>query len=956
MLKLSPLTHRLALLGLGAHLALLGSAALAQAQDGAQKIERVEVTGSRIKRISDEGSLPVQVITSVQMERAGIVTAEQLLATLTSNGNGLDNMASQSDVVAGSSRGNNGASFANLRGQGSENTLVLLNGRRVAAHGLNGTAVNLNTIPMSAVERVEVLKDGASAIYGTDAIGGVINFILKRDFTGLEFQASADATQQGGGNIYRVAATGGIGNLATDGYNAMFALTRTENKILSGSDRSFVNTFQPDRGLAVDTRGTPTGTVFTSTAGTFPDNILGKGSGPKLPGGTQAYNGINVLNLPGAAGCQTMANSAAYDAALWATPSAAYGCAWDTGVAATLQQPVENNNLVARVSKTLGEHLLTAEFVAAKVHSAKSFSNSQLSTSGTNKYLYPSTGASYDKVFNSIAAVFPSIAANKGKPIAFRWRCMPCGAREIETETESSRFFIGLDGPLPFADWDYKTGISAASSEDSSKLGNGYYYRQGLIAAFDSGKLNPFAMPGEAQTAAGLAALEEATARGLKLYGGKFKVTQLDASATGPLFKLPAGTVMGAFGIDLRRETYRFGGIDGAPSSDKYTDLNIPNAPFDSSNSVTGATRDVKAAYGEVMIPVLKQLEVTAALRTDDYTGFGRSTNPKISARFTPSSALLFRGSYSTGFKVPTFSQALNGATISPYAGKDLVDPAKCASLVVSASNPACAAVTPDIISGGNAALAPETSKQYSFGFVLAPMQDLTLGADWWSIERSGAIRTPGMSELLKNYTRFSDRFSRNAAGDLVAIDQRWFNAGGGKTQGVDVSAAWAGTMLEGKWVASLEGSYLIEKKSRISDTDPWGPSELGKFNRYSDPGIRWKHVASFSYAKGDWVGSLTQRFTGGYEDAVLPGVANGTVKPANWVKDVKSYSTFDTSVTYSGFKSLRLTAGVKNLLNTDPPFSTYYDADLGSGSSWDPRVADPRGRAFTLLANYTFK
>jgi len=232
----------------------------------------------------------------------------------------------------------------------------------------------------------------------------------------------------------------------------------------------------------------------------------------------------------------------------------------------------------------------------------------------------------------------------------------------------------------------------------------------------------------------------------------------------------------------------------------------------------------------------------------------------------------------------------------------------------------------------------------------------MTLGADWWSIERSGAIRTPGMSELLNNYARFSDRFARNAAGELVSIDQRWFNAGGGKTQGVDVSAAWAGKMLDGKWVASLEGSYLIEKKSRISDTDPWGPSELGKFNRYSDPGIRWKHVASFSYAKGDWVGSLTQRFTGGYTDAVLPGVANGTVKPANWVKDVKSYSTFDTSVTYSGFKSLRLTAGIKNLLNTDPPFSTYYDADLGSGSSWDPRVADPRGRAFTLLANYTFK
>ena len=179
-MKLNRLMVQLAVLGLGAHIGA------AMAQNEGAKLERVEVTGSSIKRIKDEGALPLQVITRKDIERQGIVSAEQLIATLSVNGNGLDNLASNADVVAGQARGNNGASSANLRGQGAASTLILLNGRRVAAHGLNGGVVDLQQIPFAAVERVEILKDGASAIYGTDAIGGVINFILRKDFAGLE--------------------------------------------------------------------------------------------------------------------------------------------------------------------------------------------------------------------------------------------------------------------------------------------------------------------------------------------------------------------------------------------------------------------------------------------------------------------------------------------------------------------------------------------------------------------------------------------------------------------------------------------------------------------------------------------------------------------------------------------------------------------------------------------------
>jgi iron complex outermembrane receptor protein len=157
------------------------------------KLDKFVVTGSMIKRLDGEGATPLLTLTPLEMELRGIGSAEQMLMELNINGNGLDNLASNADVVSGAQRGNNGATSANLRMQGAGATLVLLNGRRVSSHGLNGGVVDLNQIPFAAIERVEVLKDGASAIYGTDAVGGVINFILKNNYQGAAASASRAA-------------------------------------------------------------------------------------------------------------------------------------------------------------------------------------------------------------------------------------------------------------------------------------------------------------------------------------------------------------------------------------------------------------------------------------------------------------------------------------------------------------------------------------------------------------------------------------------------------------------------------------------------------------------------------------------------------------------------------------------------------------------------------------------
>jgi iron complex outermembrane receptor protein len=938
-------------------LVLLGIASpvLAQTADP-RSTEKVIVTGSSIKRIQGEGSLPIQVFTREELQRRGIVTAEQFIMTLDANGNGLDNLASNSDVVAGAQRGNNGLSAANLRGQGANATLILLNGRRVAAYGLNGGIVDLNSIPMASIERIEVLKDGASSLYGTDAIGGVINFITRKDYTGVLVQAFGDKTEQGGGDIARGNFLAGFGNLTKDGFNIMFSLAHSENKALRGSERDFVNTFQPDRGLSVDTRGTPFATVVPiSSART----ILSTGSnanGPFDPGTTvQMSGGINPLDLPGGLGCGVVDGQAPYDERLWAVPSAKYACAWDTARAADLQQEVKNTNAVARGTLNLGRHQVATELSGSRVVSTKTFSNQQLQTSAntglaTYNLLYPATGPAYNYVFNSIAAFFPSIEDNRGQPIGFRWRCDLCGPRQIETTADTSRVLLSAEGPL-FGSWEYRAGASRATSESKSKLKSGYFFDDLFFPKIKDGTINPFVIPGQTHTQAEIDAFQTASAAGVVLYGGKFTMTQGDFTASGPIFSLPAGDVMLAIGTDLRREEYKFNGDE----RDLANQRGIFNAPFDNINALGGVSRNIKAIYAEALIPVLKSVELTLSGRHDDYTGFGGTTNPKVALRFTPIEQLLFRSSYSEGFRVPTFNQLFNGVTESPYSGKDLVDPAKCPSLIVS-STPGCESVTPTIFTGGKTTLGPEESKQVNVGVVWAPTADFSVSADWWRIKRDGTIQSLSVQDIVNNSGLFPENFLRNAAGNLVAIDDRWVNAGQTVTAGFDISARLSGKLGPGRYFATLDGTYLTEKKSKLVASAPFGPSEIANFTRAGDLGLRWKHTASLTYDWGDWSGTLLQQYRSGYKDAVLPGVANGTVVPPNWKPDVASYTLYHLSATYKGIKNLTITAGIKNLFNTDPPFSAAYDSNTGAGSSWEPRVADPRGRSYTLLVEYQFQ
>ncbi|WP_395782297.1 TonB-dependent receptor domain-containing protein [Aquidulcibacter sp.] len=962
----------------------------------AKPVETIIVTGSSIRRQVETSALPLQIVSREDLKREGISSPEQLIAYLTANVAGVDNLASNADVTE--NRGARGGSFANLRGQGSAGTLILLNGRRVAAHGINGGAVDINQLPITAMQRIDVLKDGASAIYGTDAIGGVINFITRTDYQGMNARVFTDVTEQGGGNIYQASLLGGYGDLASQNFNIMATVSYRKNEELLATQRDFVDGFQTNRGLSNDTRGTPFGTIFplntTATAPFTPNGTLfgTTTNAPFVPGSTtlRLVGGVNPLALPGGLGCSAIKDMDDYAEQLWFSAStsatASLACAWDTGNQASIQQEQETTNALVRGVFRLGEHEFVGEFTASDATANNRFSHIQLIPNATAISGADSTSlnfayfrvpgvneAVYDRIANALVAAFPTDTALAGRralnlPIAMRWRCIECGRREISTNTKTSRFFFGADGPLPFGDWNYRFGASQATSEAESTLGSGYYYRNafsvngvqrnnGIVNVFNSGVLNPFLLPGQEQTAAALAALETASARGVTLFGGKFTVTQFDGSMSGPIFDLPGGKAYAAIGVDFRTEEYAFNG-DQRVAAERS---NILGAPFDQANVLSGVSRDVKAVFAEMVFPVLDNLEFTIAGRVDEYDGFGRTTNPKYSLKYQPMDRLLFRGSYSTGFRVPSFNQIYNGVTAVDLAlGAAVVDPKTCPTLVVS-TLAGCGNIL-DLgpvreLTGGNLQLGPEEAENATFGFVLNLAQNATISVDWWQIERTGTIASLTRTQLMQNYVDFEDKFQRDpVSGRIVAIDRRILNAGGNLMEGLEIGLRNNGEFMGTKWSAGLDGTHILNRQSKLLPAADYGLNEVDKWTRFQDLTLSWRHNAYLTLTRGDWSATLSQAYRPSYLDnANYLGIASGVVIPSDYQQRVESYTTYNTTVTYRGIKNMVITGGIKNLLNTDPPFTLGYDSDLGSGSSWEPRLADPRGRAFTLNLEYEF-
>lgn len=906
--------------------ALMGVVGPVMAQEAAAPaMQRVEVTGSSIKRVAKEGALPVQVITFDQIEKQGITTTEQLVRTLSANGTGADNMTSGNNVFgADADRVSGGASFASLRGLGPSSTLVLLNGRRIATHGASGKSVDLNSIPLGAIARVEILKDGASAIYGTDAIGGVINFILKTNYSGVEASVSTNDTQAGGGATRRASLLAGTGSLDTDRYNIMASLTVDKAQRLNGSDRSFVNGFQPERGLSPDTTGTPFANQL-SGAGTA------LGASFQLPGDPNKYLQANPLSFQGK--CDTIPGMSQYQTELWKDVTSPlrtkYSCAYDYGADYVLQFPVERANFLSRGTVQLApDHRMFVEVLGSRTKATAILTPMQVQATIANKAVYPVGGAYYQ----DLSAYIPTF--DNTKPISYKWRANDVGNRTQENTTDNARVLIGFEGN--FGKWDYKAGISRAESSTKTKLTDGYSYTDKLYAALATGIINPWVGAGQSQTEAAKQLIESTKFRGAFQHG-KTTLTQIDGSVSGELFQLPAGALAVAAGFDFRREGYNF-----AQDVDATQILLAPG-----NAALNDASRTVKAVYAELLVPVMKDLEMQLAIRRDDYSLVGATTNPKVAFRYQPADFLLFRGSASKGFLAPSFQQLYSGS-LSQELPNGVIDQEGCAQ------HPGvpeyCAIDRLDYKTGGNKNLKPETSKQGSVGIVIEPFKGYSASFDYWAINTKDRIlnRTPQI--VLANYQALNQYIIRKPDGTIDYVQAGWINAAGSRVRGLDVGLRGEGKIRDAKWTATLDGTYMDSFK--FAEYQGQEYQELvGKFYT-RDLYLRWKHNASFGVSRGDWSGLLIQSFSSGYKDQV-PNGGKGT-PPPGFNPDVSSYTTYNLSGTYTGFKNTTITVGIQNLFDRDPPF-TAHNVDEVVGAGWDPRVADPRGRSLSFQLKYKF-
>jgi iron complex outermembrane receptor protein len=915
-MKLKKLAHCIALIGMA------GTAA-AQQNDPAP-MQRVEITGSSIKRVAQEGALPVQLISAEDILRSGITSTEQLVATLSANGTGNDNMSSQQGFVGTvQSAHNNGAAGISLRGLGAGSTLVLLNGRRVSTHGMSGQSVDLNSIPLAAVQRVEVLTDGASAIYGTDAIGGVINFILKRNYEGAEVTASTDRTQQGGGAINRASLIFGKGNLENDGFNFMTVVATDSFGKLTSADRDFANNgYQPARGLSPDTTGTPYGSINVR-AGTA------IGASYRVPGDNTLYSRANLLAFQGK--CDSIPKMTAYVTGLWDAPQFGKACAYDYGTDWTITQPVKHINVVSRANVKLGKDTLGfVEVVASRTKSQIGYTPLQVSD-----LTYPAGGQYYQDLTSFMPGVNPATGLkyfDNTKPIYFRWRCNDCGPRNEDTTSDAYRVLLGLEGSLG-GKWDYKLGLSSSASKGSTVMTDGYVYNDKFHAAMLTGIINPWLLPGQKQTQAAMDLINSTKAPATPVIAGKTNLIQLDGTVSGELFNLPAGALGGALGFDLRSDSYQFASATAAGPI-----IQSPTAP-----DIDKVTQKVSAFFAELSIPLVKDLEAQVAVRHDHYSNFGGTTNPKIALRYQPSKELLFRGSANSGFHAPDYLKLYSG-TSTDVLNQAVADPELCPK---HPGDPIYCGEKFNTRLGGNPNLQPEKSKQLSLGVVVSPFDWVVGSLDFWRIKRSDVITVLSPNQVMGNYAALKQYVIRKADGTIDYIQGGYTNAARDQTQGVDVSMALTGKLGSGRWNASLQGSYTNSFEQQLL---PISPMEelVGKFG-VNDLFLRWKHNATFTYVEGPWSGTLTQTYKTGYKDQLPLGAV-----PPGFNPDVGSYTLYHLSASYKGFKNTSLTVGVKNLLNTNPPFSAHNVDDV-AGTGWDSRVGDPRGRSVSFNVNYKF-
>jgi iron complex outermembrane receptor protein len=899
---------------------MLGGTAMAQespdaAKPAAQQLERVQITGSSIKRIAAETALPVQIIKREDIDKSGVTTAAELIKTLSANNAPLSDGASITDGTSGQ-RGFNGA---NLRGLGVSSTLVLLNGRRLANFASPGdnAGVDLNNIPAGAIQRVEVLKDGASAIYGTDAIGGVINFITRKDYQGVDLNAYVSDTEEGGAGKSTASLSAGWGDISSDRFNVMASLDLQQLESLRSSQRQFIQ----DRPLASNLPALMSSNTYPANVDISTSQRNALIAAGLLPAGA-TRNRIN----PAYPGCNTLTDATVYAPT---GPGGPVACSYDYMKDTEIYPESSRIGAVSRATAQVAEdHQVFVEGMLARSVSDYVLSPNPIRIRNLSVSLLPEpyrTALSAPGLPTTVSGI--------------RYRMTEAGNRTSEVTSEAQRWVLGATGLLQ--GWDYDLGLVRSENTAIDKYTNGYVLFDQFDAAVRAGTINPWG----ASSQAGRDLLKQITVND-EARKSKGTSTSIDGKVSKAIGQLEGGELALALGGEFRREVMDFtpsalllsnniaGDRDSGLAAGSTTDL-----------KATHDTRKVASAYAELNAPYTKQLEVQLALRYDRYSQVGSTTNPKIGVRWQPQRNLLVRASAGTGFRAPSLSD-LNRPTTYGVTSSFLTDP-QCAA---TDGIDACTDQFP-VERRSNPNLKPEKSKQFSFGVLFEPNRDATVGFDYWNIRKTDVISTLGEQVIVESPEKYNGKYiERDSSGYITNILLMKENQGALNTDGIDLNADWRGKRSDyGRPVVGFTGTLVLNYDRQFGPQEAFR-SNLGNF--LNDQVIqRWRHRLSLGWDYRDLSLTLSNQYSSGYRDQ------NTTYDPTTDAllpeRSVTPYSLWDFTGSYYYSKQLKLRAGVLNLLNTAPPYSNqaYYFL-----ATYDPTYTDPRGRTFFASVNDSFK
>ncbi|WP_417071431.1 TonB-dependent receptor [Niveibacterium terrae] len=731
--------------------------------------EKIEVTGSRIKRVDAETASPVEVVTRADIAKSGSATVADALRTITANAGSFSENWTNSFSP--------GASGISLRGLGQKSTLVLINGRRAPNYGfaqnLSDTYFDLNSLPASAIERVEVLKDGASAIYGSDAIAGVVNVILRQDFKGLEVSAEQGISDENDLPESHVSITGGLGTLSENGYNVLASLDYFKRTGITYADRAFTRDS--------DTSSKPGGAFGWSNTGTYR---------------TGTYTRVAMANCP--------FGTATVDAAKFGAGYSGTACMYNPAEYQNAFPDTERINFFSHGTFNLGSSLQAfGEVFGSHTSTQQTFTPGAISTSGSSTRYDPTTGG--------VAVIDTRLpvgnAANPySTPARFGYTFFDVGPRSADITTDAYRLLGGLKGSLKTWDWEF------ALTSGQSKSKQEQYNRINAIAlqkAIADGSYNFLNPTKEQADALRLNLHREATS---KLYTA-------DANIRGDLFSLPAGAVGAVFGVDFRREQ-----LDDVP--DQWL---TGGYVLGQGATETHGSRNVGAGFFEFAIPVLKTVEIGLAGRGDKYSDFGSAFSPSAKIKFTPMKELAFRASWGKGFRAPTLAE--NSQSNSTYFTTitDTTPPAGHPELKNKSFNIAGVLV-------GNPDLKAEKSTTVNFGIVAQPVKAIDFTVDYYRIKQKDLVGTDSLSYILahENDAQYAGQVVRDATtGQVLYISNKYRNLEYVQTSGIDITANWRlGQVGPAKLSTKFDWNYLIDWKTppaagadavNYAGNDGWG-------------------------------------------------------------------------------------------------------------------------------------